>query len=579
MSAAERAAVEQAAAFNAQGRHRDAEDLLRRSLRRGASPQVDNALAITLVQQGRLTEAAFHAERAAAGGAAFAQTLGNVLLLMGKPEPAAAALAKAVVAAPMEPGLRLAIANALRQVGRLSEALEHIEAGEALAPTTPIRATRAEILSRLGRHAESWALIGEVARDAPDDLRVLGGRANLSNYVPELPVADVRAAHDAFGRALRARTPDAPPPPTPRDPERPLRVGLLSGDLRQHSVAYFIEPLLEHIPLERMTVHAYTLHAQDDAVSLRLKGHCTGWTSVHALSDEGIARRIRDDAIDILIDLMGHTQGSRLEVFQRRPAPLQVSYLGYPNITGVDAIDVRLCDAITDPPHADEPPRGPERLVRLPGPMVCYRPDPAAPEPRRDPAIPGPTFASFNIARKLNDPVLDAWARVLIAAPNARLILKSSDMRDARAADLWRGRFAARGIDPARVEVLHATPGIAAHLALYDRVDVALDPFPYHGTTTTCEALWQGVPVVTLVGDRHASRVGASLLNAVGLGDLAASDVDAYVALAVRAAQDPRFADRGGLRERVRRSPLCDGPRAAAGFAETLRSLWRSACG
>jgi predicted O-linked N-acetylglucosamine transferase (SPINDLY family) len=272
-------------------------------------------------------------------------------------------------------------------------------------------------------------------------------------------------------------------------------------------------------------------------------------------------------------------------MFALKPAPVQVSWLGYPSTTGLAAIDWRISDAIVEPPGGADA-LSSERVMRLPDGFHCFQPPAEAP-----PVGPAPgnasggaggriTFGSLNTFAKLSPATLRLWAQILAAVPTARLLLKDSRIHDPTTARHHRERFAAAGIDPARLDILPRAAGTAAHLAAYGRIDVALDPFPYNGTTTTCEALWMGVPVIALAGDRHAARVGASLLHRVGLDDLVTADPDAYVAAAVALARDPAHIAtlRGGLRARMQASPLCDGSAFARAMEAAYRAMWRAWC-
>ena len=267
--------------------------------------------------------------------------------------------------------------------------------------------------------------------------------------------------------------------------------------------------------------------------------------------------------------------------FARKPAPVQASWLGYPATTGLSAMDYRLVDAVTDPPGIADA-QASERLVRLPGGLLCYTParDLGAPPAPPCLAAGSVTFGSFNNPAKLSEATLDGWAALLQRLPAARLLLKGSPFRDPGTRGLYRARLVQRGVAAERVELVGWIASPAEHLALYDRVDIALDPFPYNGTTTTCEALWMGVPVVSLRGDRHAARVGASLLRRVGLDELVADSVEAYIAIAAGLAEKPQelAALRSSLRPRMLASPLCD----TAGFTRSLeaayRAMWQRWC-
>ena len=366
-----------------------------------------------------------------------------------------------------------------------------------------------------------------------------------------------------------------------RDVGRRLKIGYLSPDFRQHSVAYFIEPLLKAHDRQAVEVFCYAEVMRPDTVTAHLQGLADHWLMTVGLSDDELAERIGTDGIDILVDLAGHTANNRLRVFARKPAPVQVTWLGYPNTTGLEAIDYRLVDAMTDPAgEADA--WASETLVRLEGGFHCYSGLKGAPEPGVPPCLSAGTvtFGSFNNPAKVSAATFDAWAKLLCRLPQARLLLKGKPFADAGTRALFLARLGKRGVAAERVELMAWLPDAAAHLAVYHRVDIALDPFPYNGTTTTCEALWMGVPVVTLRGDRHAGRVGASLLSQIGLPDLIANSVEEYVEIAVALASDPaRLMDlRRSLRARIAASPLCDGRAFARKIEAAFRTMWQHWC-
>ncbi|MCA1805974.1 MAG: tetratricopeptide repeat protein, partial [Xanthomonadaceae bacterium] len=368
-----------------------------------------------------------------------------------------------------------------------------------------------------GDFAAAGRCLRQCLEVAPADLRARSNRLMLLNYMPELEAEKVLEEHLEWGR-VATRMIATLPPLAPADPQRRLRIGYLSPDFREHSVASFIEPLLANHDHDRFEVCCYSCLPRPDATTLRLKGYADRWRDIDRLSDADTARLVRDDGIDILVDLVGHTSNHRLGVFAARPAPVQLTYLGYPNTTGLATIDYRITDAIADPPgeeawHSEE-------LLRLDGGFLCYQPDPNSPDASPLPALATGqvTFGSFNNFSKLNPAVLELWAQVLQRVPGSRLLLKCPALTDAALREHTAAALQALGIGAERLELLGHTPTRAEHLALYARLDIALDTFPYNGTTTTCEALWMGVPVVTLAGRRHAGRVGASLLEAAGLG-------------------------------------------------------------
>ena len=389
----------------------------------------------------------------------------------------------------------------------------------------------------------------------------------------------VAAEHRRAGAALMALAPNSPALPfaNPRDPGRRLRVGYVSPDFRRHSVSYFLEPLLAAHDRAGFEIFCYAEVIQPDEVTARLQRHADHWLITAGMPDDALAARIRADGIDILIDLAGHTAGNRLPLFARRPAPIQATWLGYPNTTGLPAIDYRLADAISDPPGWGDA-LASETLLRLPGGFLCFGPPVHAPPPGVPPCLAAGavTFGSFNNPAKISLPTIESWSAILKRLPDARLLLKSRQLVDAMTWVLLRTRFAERGIPANRVDMLGFQADTVSHLEVYHRVDIALDPFPYNGATTTCEALWMGVPVVTLAGDRHAARVGASLLSRVGLDGLIAASRDEYVERAVDLAGDRErlAALRSTLRPDMAASSLCDATAFARGVEAAYRGIW-----
>lgn len=450
-----------------------------------------------------------------------------------------------------------------------------------------------------GRYAEAWNNLGVLARDEGDMALALSAydaalaadarHANAAqnrllalNYVPLAP-ALVYDQHRAWGAALEQAATPLPPVPRPPAPAATLRVGLLSPDLCLHSVSYFLEALLRHAPRPALHITCFAASARADLRTAQLRALADAWVSVVGLSAERAALAVREQRIDVLLELAGHTAGNRLDVCALRPAPVQGTYLGYPNTTGLSRIDFRLTDAAADPPAAEQ--RHSERLVRLDGCFLCYTPYPA---PCPVPVAPLPaltagfvTFGCFNTLAKLSAPCLRTWAALLAAVPNSRLLLKSKALASPRVAERFRH---ALQVPAHRLVCLPLAAAPAEHLATYGAVDVALDTFPYAGTTTTCEALLMGVPLVTLTGPAHAHNVSASLLRAVGLPAgqfVAASEAD-YVRLAAALAADlPALAAlRARLRAQMLASPLCDGPAFAAKLERALRqqyALWHAA--
>jgi protein O-GlcNAc transferase len=365
------------------------------------------------------------------------------------------------------------------------------------------------------------------------------------------------------------------------DPERRLRIGYVSGDFWLHSVSFFFRPLLHHRDRGAFEIVCFSDAERTDATTALIRADADGWHDIHGQSDEDVADLVRRNHIDILVDLAGHSACNRLKVFARDIAPVQISYLGYPATTGLSAMDYRLTDSHSDPPGMTERLHT-EELLRLPTTNWCYAPMGGAPKVGPSPVAAGKPvcFGSFNHLAKVTPQTIALWTRVLHAAPGSRLLIKCAGLGTPSVRRQISERFASHGIHSDRLELLGREPNILGHLAIYDRMDIALDTFPYHGTTTTCEAFWMGVPVVTLAGNVHVSRVGVSLLNSVGLADLVARDEDEYVSIAARLASDvPRLAElRGKLREQMKESPLMDAPRFVRNVEAAYRDVWRRWC-
>ena len=396
---------------------------------------------------------------------------------------------------------------------------------------------------------------------------------------------EIYERHRAWGSAtsaeLDANAMRAPPFANARDPERRLRIAYLSGDFRGHSVGYFIAPLLRHHDPAQVEVYCYAEIDRPDAVTASLRQNRATWRDTMKLSDDALRAQLRADAIDIAIDLAGHTARNRLRALALRAAPVAVTWLGYPATTGLPAIDWRITDAIADPPGAER--LYTEKLLRLPDGFLCYEARDAdvptiAPPPAA--ATGRVTFGSFNNPQKLSPATIGVWASILTQVPDSRLLLKAPTYVDPGIQRYFLALFDAQGIGAERVVFRGFAPTAMAHLATYGEIDIALDPFPYNGTTTSCEAMWMGVPVVTLIGDRHTGRVGLDLLTRLDLSDLAAPDPAAYVATAAALARDlPRLrALRRTLRDRMRASSLCDGPGFARAFEQALRLMWQRWC-
>ncbi len=391
-------------------------------------------------------------------------------------------------------------------------------------------------------------------------------------------LAECRAWNQRYGAPRAGR---AKPHGNDRKPDRRLRVGFVSSDFRDHAVAHFVEPLFRAHDRDAVEVFAYADVERPDAMTARFEELADGWVAIAGMKDADLAQRIRADGIDVLIDLSGHTGGNRLTAFAEHPAPVQATWLGYGGSTGLDAMDYRITDPVTDPERTAEAQHS-ETLVRLPHCFLCYQPPPDIPEVSPLPAAEaGPvTFASFNNLSKATPQAVACWARVLNAVPGARMIVKGRPFAEPDVCRRYLELFAEQGIDESRVELLAYFASRQDYLEIYRRVDIVLDTFPYNGGTTTCEALWMGVPVVTLAGDRTVARMGASILACIDARDWVADCPDAYVEIAGRIADDRDQLKeiRDGLRTRMQESPLCDAPAFARDMEAAYRAMWRRWC-
>lgn len=365
------------------------------------------------------------------------------------------------------------------------------------------------------------------------------------------------------------------------NPDKRLKIGYVSQDFRQHSVAYFIGPVMKNHDHNLFEVFAYYNNTTVDSTTEMLRGYCDHWRDISGLSDEDLEEKIRQDGIDILVELSGYTANSRVLAFARKLAPLQVAWIGYPNTTGLPAIDYRISDGSADPPGKTEHLYS-EKVIRLPECFLCYQP------PESSPGVSGPpsiengyvTFGSFNNLSKVTRQVLEVWSEIIQAVPNSRLLLKSYAFHEEKARAIAMNKLYDAGLAKNRVTLLEWSSSLAGHLDAYSRMDISLDTFPYNGTTTTCEALWMGTPVISLAGECHRSRVGASLLTAAGLGDLICSNEAEYVKKAVQLANDVDRVKlyKANLREILATSSLTNAGRFTAHLENIYRTIWKEWC-
>ncbi len=584
--------------------------------------EAQNNLGLAYALQGKLPEAACHMKRAAElkpASPIINNNYGALALRMFDFDTAVAALSRAVAEKPDydEALANLGVAHYMRgdadeainayqrviarnpdngfaryslgvaylEDQRLGEAEVEIRRALELDPKNAMAHNTMGVLL-LDQHCISAAR--RAMREAAD-VGTLSAPVFYSNYAfASLYAADVSNAeifeiHKEYGRRYATATPIAARPHrNDREPDRRLRIAYLSPDFRAHSVAYFFEALLEKHDRKQFEIALYSDTARTDKVTQSMRAAADLWVETGGMTNTDFAQKLVDDRVDILVNLGGHTSGNRLPVCAMKPVPVQIEYLGYPETSGVPAMDYRITDGRADPVGVAEA-WCTETIVRLPDCFHCYRPGGAAPEPTPAPHIANGhvTFASFNVLPKVTDQAIEAWAQILKAVPGSRFLIKCKQLRDARVQQMVRDDFARHGIDPARVDTASFVASVREHLDHYGRVDLALDTFPYNGTTTTCESLYMGVPVLCIAGSNHRGRVGVSLLTAMGLEkDFIAADVDDYIARAIAfgRAPAPLAALRPKLRPMLERSPLRD----EAGFTRTLeaayRDLWRRWC-
>ncbi|WP_445682610.1 tetratricopeptide repeat protein [Radicibacter daui] len=523
-----------------------------------------------LKRLGRLPEASscFRQLLALAPDHVAAQVNAATLLLQQGDLPAAQQLLEKAIA---RDGANAVALNNLGRVlqlrGQTSAAVEKLEAALAITPAyAEALANLANCLTESARAEEALCLLEKAERLDPQNAAIASNRLFTGNYVDGPPPEESRRQHEDWGR--RFTLPLAAPASLSRRGDR-LRLGFVSPDLRWHSVSFFLEPLLEG--KTGFDAILYAELARPDDKSARLRKLADGWRDTVGRPAEVIARTVRDDGIDILIDLAGHSADNRLDIFALKPAPAQITWLGYPNTTGLGTIGWRITDAIADPPGYEA--HATESLIRLPDGFLCYRPPEEAPVPKAAASPDAPlTFGSFNNIAKLSDRTIRLWSAVLRAVPGSRLVLKSRALADPRTGSALLARFASEGIDAGRLHFLGSRSSVAEHLASYAGIDIALDTVPYNGTTTTFEALWMGVPVVCLAGDRHAARVGASILSHLDLGQLIAQDAASFVNICNRLSENRAQLSgwRQGLRQKLEQSAFLNSEKFRSNFIKNL---------
>lgn len=485
--------------------------------------------------------------------------IGALLKAEGQHKVASVAFRKAVELEPLNIDARSNLAVCESLIGNNVSASEQTDFLLDLDPTH-----RQGLLTKAALSTTLQATFAEDVFDSAIDAHPHApssyfGKTMASNYF-SLARSEVFSYHKAFGDQFSqvAVTPTADQLSLCEDK---IRIGYVSPDFNKHSVAYFFEPLISNHNKDKVEVFCYYNNTKVDETTERLQQHADHWRSTVGLNDAQLVELIQNDGIHILVDLAGHTDKNRLTAFAYKPAPIQVTWLGYPNTTGLDAVDYRFTDDIADP-IGDSEDFHTEELVRLPDGMWCYsgdntiKPNEELPYNRNGYI----TFGSFNNLAKVTPQVVELWANILKAVPKSKLLLKAKQLGEEEAKNRFIALFEEHGVSPDQLELRGSLSLTEKHLDLYGEVDIALDPFPFNGATTTCEALWMGVPVLTLRGDRHVGRVGASLVHRVGLDAFIAETEEDYLNKAIAHASDTKAlsALRLDMRQRVQQSPLCD---------------------
>ena len=557
----------------------EATELMRRAVAMAPSAaKLRVNLGALLGQSGKLGEAVdqfLHAVKLGGNIPELHGNLGVAFEKLGRMSEAVAAYRTAVYLKPDYVEARLNLGNALRQVGDVSAALgEYREALRLRPQFARAYGGLADAAADLGDAEEAVALYRRRVDAEPGSAAGHSALLYTMHYSSGLTPLQLREeARQWAARHAQFPSDRAAPHDNEKNSERRLRIGYLSPDFRAHTLAHFAEPLLEAHDRKQFEVRCYSAVLFPDQVTRRLGKLPDAWVDISRLSDADAARRIRADRVDILVDLAGHMGDHRLLVLARRPAPVQVQ-IYYAGTTGLPQIDYRITDAQSDPPAADA--FYTERLVRLPDCPWLYKPSDPSPAVGPLPALSAGhvTFGCLNKLVKVTDVAIALWCRILLAVPGSRLLLLGPQENAQLTA-----RFALHGISADRLEVAGHCPR-DGYLELFNRIDIALDPFPYNGDTTTCDGFWMGVPLVALAGEAFVSRRGVSHLTNVGLGELVAQTPEQYMQIAIALAGDlERLSGlRATLRQRLLRSPLCDAPRYAAHLEAAYRRMWREWC-
>ncbi len=570
--------------LQAQGKHVEALRCFEDAVRKHPSSATAHCgLGYALQSTEKLGQAVEHYTRAVQLAPTFAMAhynLATALRSLGRPAEALSCFEESLRHDPDFRDAIVGVAGVQLELRRVDEAVAAARRAVELAPNS--HAAAAQLAAALHAQGDLESVIATNRRAIELNPADAGGHSNLLYALLAHEAYDAQmllAEHRAWAaRHADPLTPAAPGHENDPQGERRLRIGYVSAHFRQHAVSFFSEPLIAAHDRAAFEIYCYSDVKKPDEVTARFQSYADHWRDVTGMSDDAVAQCVAADRIDILVDLTGHIGGNRLLAFARKPAPVQVTYLGYQSTTGMKAMDYRLTDEHADPPGETDRFHT-EKLVRLPRSFFCYAAPRVAPEVNELPALGSGcvTFGSLNQTIKLRPRTLQAWSRILAAVPNSRLLVLaySPGQFERNMSDIMKRA----GVDPQRVEVVNRRPHYE-YLCLCNRIDVALDSFPFNGHTTVCDALWMGVPSIMLEGSSYASRFGGSVLLNVGLADLIARTPERYVELAVELAGQPqRLAEmRRTMRDRMRGSPLLDAAGFTRNLEEAYRRMWHDWC-
>jgi predicted O-linked N-acetylglucosamine transferase (SPINDLY family) len=566
--------------FNAR-RFGDMEAFARAMLARTPqSPLGWKALGTALLEQGK---DALHALQQAAhlipNDHETWNNLGNALQNVGRPADALICYQNAVRLVPHYAEAHCGQSPALLNFGRIDEAADCCKRALILNPAYAMAHNNLGNALRDRRQTEEALICYRRALAIDSEFSMARGNLLMAlQYLPAIDRTEVLTEHQRFGAQFETRLkPHWPKHTNTRDPNKRLKIGYVSGDFRNHAVSYFMEPIFAHHDKAHFEIFAYSNNLKHDAYTERMQDHADHWLNCAGMTDAQLAQRILADGIDILVDLAGHTAKNRLPVFAYKPAPIQITFLGYPGTSGFSAMDYRLTDHFAEPLDSGADRYYSEKLLRLPESIWCYRPADTMPEVTPLPALTNGylTFGSFNNGNKLNADCVELWAAILRRLPSARLLMATIAEGEMR--NQLTEQFAARGIAPERISYHAQLPTHEFHLLL-QQVDVSLDPFPVNGATTTCESLWFGIPVLALIGKRFVSRAGWSVLNAARMPEFAAESPEQLIEIANNlAANLPKLAAlRANMREHLRQTPLFDQALFTRNLEHAYWDVWQS---